>query len=440
MIGRILRTELRRSSASAAGGLVVILGIAGMYSMAMTGQTTLWDTEWTVLAVFQRIMLAVLWPLALGAGAWQVRRDRRTRMEELLATTPRPAWRRVLPTSAAMAICLTIGYAAMLAAGAIRVAGNTDYRPTGWIPVALVGALSLVAAGWLGMGIGRLVPSTYTPPVLAVAGFLALLVPVQVGKGGPISNISLLAPLFSGPIDEFTSVAGAVDTGQALWFAGLALGGLALLMVTRRRWTVIAVVPVVAGLLIAVPLLGSAPKGGFQADLVAASEICTTDGGPAVCVTKTHEAGLATLTGPARRALTLLAKLPGAPTSVHEITASRPGPQPGAEVWFDSDNYQAGQGWLSSGDELVVRILAGAGTRPCPDQDGQVDYRTRALVAAWLYGRYPAPGPPAIPKEATARDAAWQALRALSAAEQLHRVADVRQEGLTCDATGSGAR
>jgi hypothetical protein len=440
MIGRILRTELRRSSALTAGGLVVVLGAAGLYSMAMTGQTSSWDTEWTVLAVFQRIMLAVLWPLALGAGAWQARRDRRTRMEELLGTTPRPAWRRVLPTSAAMAIWLTAGYAVMLAAGAVRVAGNTDYRPVAWIPVALVGALSLVAAGWLGMGIGRLAPSTYTPPVLAVAGFLVLLVPVQVGKDGPIGNISLLAPLFSGPIDEFTAVAGAVNAGQAVWFIGLALGGLALLMAARRRWTAVAVVPVVAGLLLAVPLLDSAPEGGFRADLAAASEVCTSDGGPAVCVTKVHEAGLAALTGPARRALTLLAKLPAAPTSVHEVTASRPGPQPAAEVWFHSDNYRAGHGWESSGEDLAVRVLAGAGTRPCPDAEGRTDYRTRAIVSAWLYGRYPAPGPEVSGAEATARDAAWRALRALPADEQLRQVTAVRREGLTCDSTGSGAR
>jgi hypothetical protein len=440
MIGRILRTEVRRSSALAAGGLVVVLGVAGLYSMAMTDQTSIWDTEWTVLAVFQRILLAVLWPLALGAGAWQARRDRRTRMEELLGTTPRPAWRRVLPTSAAMAICLTIGYGALLAAGALRVAGNTDYLPVAWIPIALVGALSLIAAGWLGMGIGRLAPSAYTPPILAVAGFLVLLVPVQVGKGGPIDNIALLAPLFSGPIDEFTTVAGAVNAGQAVWFGGLALGGLALLMVARRRWMAVAVVPVVAGLLIAVPLLDSAPQGGFQADLVAASEVCTADGGPPVCVTKVHEDGLATLTGPARRALTLMAKLPDAPTSVHEVTGGRPGPQPASEVWFHSDNYRAGHDWESSGDELVVRLLAGAGTRPCLDAEGQTDYRTRAIVSAWLYGQYPAPGPKPFGEEATARDAAWQALQARPADEQLRRITAIREEGLVCASTGGDDR
>jgi hypothetical protein len=196
---------------------------------------------------------------------------------------------------------------------------------------------------------------------------------------------------------------------------------------------------VVAGLLIAVPLLDSAPKGGFEPDLVAASEVCTSDGGPAVCVTKVHEAGLAALTGPARRALTLLAKVPDAPTSVHEVTANRPGPQPASEVWFHSDNYQAGQGWLSSGDELVVRILAGGGTRPCTDRNGEIDYRSRSLVGAWLYGQYPAPGPKAMSGEATARDAAWQELKALPPDEQLRRITAARQEGLTCDATGVGA-
>ena len=423
----VLRTELRRSTGPAAGVLTAALGLAGLYTLVMSDQSELWDAQWTLLASFQRIMLVVLWPLALGAGAWQARRDRRTNMAELAATTPRPVWRRALPTSAALAIWLVLAYLVTFAAGAVRVAGSTDYPNAGWVPIVAVGALSLVAAGWLGMGIGRLLPSAHTPPILVIAGFLALLVPVQLSKSAEPSGAALLPPNLSTTLDEFTTIAGRVDLARAVVLAGLAVGGLLLVMVARRKAAVIAIVPVVLSLAVAVPLVNAAPAGGVQADPGAVAEVCTTDGGPEVCVTTAHAKGLASLTGPARKALTLLAKLPNAPTSVREVTGERP--QPAGEAWLHSDNYQPGRGWLDSGDALVVRILAGAGTRPCDP----IDYRTRALAAAWLFGQYPAPGQRLRPgEEAAGRDAAWQTLRALPETQQRQRIAEIRTAGLTC--------
>jgi hypothetical protein len=430
---RILGIELRRSSASVTGAVVAVLGTGGLYVLAVSDQAELWDAQWTMLAVFQRIMLVVLWPLALGAGAWQARRDRRCRMEELLATVSRPTRGRALPTSLAMGAFLLLGYLVIFAAGAAQVAGTTAYVHIGWLPIAAVGALSLVAAGWVGMGIGRLVPSVYTPPVLVVAGFLVLMTPIQLAKSSPLGRATLLAPNVTTTVDEFTTVAGPVSLAQAVWFVGLALGGLALVLAGRRRTAILAAAPVVLGLVVAVSLVGAAPASGLQPDPVASAEVCTQDGGPTVCVTRAHEQGLAALVGPARRALTLLAPLPDPPTSVHEVTGARAKPQPVDEVWLHSDNFRSGHGWLGENeDELVVRILAGAGTSGCRSED----YRPRAVVAAWLYGRYPAPGlpVPAGTTEAGERDAEWRTLQALPAGEQVRRVAAVREAGLTCQA------
>ncbi|MFC9679392.1 hypothetical protein, partial [Streptomyces sp. NPDC056948] len=360
----------------------------------------------------------------------RARRDRRCGMEELLGTTPTPVWRRALPTAVALACCLVLGYLATLAAGAVRVAGKTGYLPGGWLHITAVGALTLVAAGWLGMGVGRLLPSAYTPPVLVVAGFLVLLLPVQLSKSTEPGPASLLAPNLTTDLDEFTTIAGSVSLAQALWFTGLAGTGLVLLMAARRRTAVAAPLPALLGLALAMPLLGAAPASGLQRDAGATAEVCTRDDGPTVCVTKAHERGLAELAGPARRALKLLAKLPDAPTSVHEVTGDRPGPQPAREVWLHSDTYAPGRGWVAEGDDaLVARILAGAGTRPCEP----VAYGTRAVAAAWLYGRYPAPGQDIPPgEEADARNAAWRALRALPAEEQTRRIAAVRTAELDC--------
>ncbi|QTR04441.1 hypothetical protein J7S33_06010, partial [Saccharothrix algeriensis] len=135
MTGRVLGVELRRSSAPAAGLLVGLLGALALYAPALTDQTSLWDTQWTSLAVFQRITLVVLWPLVLGAGAWQAWRDHRARVVELLATTPRPVRQRVAPTACALAIALVAAYAAVSAAGAVRVAGATSYAHLDWVAV-----------------------------------------------------------------------------------------------------------------------------------------------------------------------------------------------------------------------------------------------------------------------------------------------------------------
>ncbi|MEW2404023.1 hypothetical protein [Streptomyces sp. NPDC046862] len=430
MSTRILGIELRRSSAVVVGALIAALGVAGLWTLVMSRQGELWDTQWTLLAAFQRIMLVLLWPLALGGGAWQARRDRRSGMEELLGTTPLPTWRRTLPTAVALALCLILGYVLTLAAGAVRVAGRTDHLSGDWVPITAVGALTLVAAGWLGMGIGRLVPSVYTPPVLVVAGFLALLLPIQLAKSSEPGPVSLLVPNLTSNFDEFTTIAGSVSLAQSLWFTGLAGSGLTLLMVARRRRAVVASVPALLGLVVAMPLLGAAPASGLQRDEGATAEVCTRDSGPTVCVTKAHERGLAELVGPARRALTLLAKLPDAPTSVHEVTGDRPGPQPAREAWLHADTYVSGRGWAAdSEDAMVAQILAGAGTRPCEP----VAYGPRAVASAWLYGRYPAPGLTVLPGEETdERDAEWRKLKALPAQEQVRRIAAVREAEQTC--------
>jgi hypothetical protein len=151
-----------------------------------------------------------------------------------------------------------------------------------------------------------------------------------------------------------------------------------------------------------------------------------------VCVAAAHTRLLPTLTGPARpgparEALRRLVVLPDAPTSVHEITDSGTLPQPADQVWFDSDNVLPGGIWPGTADELVVRVLAGAGTRPCDDQ-----YQARAVAGAWLYGRLDAPGPAPEPSAAAERQRLWRALTALPVSVQRQRIEALRTAERTC--------
>lgn len=420
----MLAVEMRRSSAPLAGALVASAGICGLYLLATTGQTALWDGQWSMLAGYQRIMLVVLWPLAVGAGGWHAGRDRAARTEELIGTTPRPHWRRVLPGALVVALCLAAGYAVILGAGAVRVAARTSYAHAGWVPVALVGALSLVAAGLLGAGLARLVPSRYTPAALVLAGFAAVVLPPEALSWDDRGAGMLLLPELLGQVDEFSAVAGRVSAGQAVWFGALVVSGLVLTTVARRRWAWVAAVPAVTGMVVALTMLRPAADAPFVPDARAAAEVCTDDAGPQVCVTRAHGKGLPALVEPARRALRTLSVLPDAPTSVHEV--SHPGVQPAAQAWLSVGNFDPAQ----DADETTARILGGAGTQFCPERP---HYRERAIAAAWLLGRYPAPGfevPPG--DEAAARDLAWQTLRALPPDEQLRQISAVRQAGLVC--------
>ena len=98
---RALRIDLRRSSAAGIGLLLLVLGLISMFLLS---EAEWWVGRWTRLAVQERSLLDLLWPLTLAAGAWQVGRDRRGRVGELFASTGRPAWQRVTPPAVALIV------------------------------------------------------------------------------------------------------------------------------------------------------------------------------------------------------------------------------------------------------------------------------------------------------------------------------------------------
>ncbi|MEU8615664.1 hypothetical protein AB0C29_47555, partial [Actinoplanes sp. NPDC048791] len=106
---RILGIELRRSAAL---GSALALAVAGTL-LLFFAEGIGFSTGWMQLAMTQRLYLAVLWPLALAAGAWQARREHRSNVEELFGSTPRPRAHRIVPTVGAMGVAVVGGYLAM---------------------------------------------------------------------------------------------------------------------------------------------------------------------------------------------------------------------------------------------------------------------------------------------------------------------------------------
>ncbi|MER5226882.1 hypothetical protein [Streptomyces flaveus] len=457
MNGRILRIELRRSTAPWAGLLVLLVALAFLHLLSgpWWKGPEMWTAQWTSTARWERFLLAFLWPLATGAGAVQGLRDHRSGMRELLATAPRPGWQRAAKTAGASALTLAVAYLLVFLVGAVQVIAGDGYFHLAWLPILAVGVLGLVAGAWLGMGIGRTVPSALTPPVLAVTSLVAtvsLVVVMDAAAEGAVPNrVALLSPALPEVNDVFVTVAGRVSLGQALWLLGVAATGFLLLAAAQRRARLLALLPLALGAAVALPILPSDPARAFVVDAGATAPVCSGR----VCVTEVSRTRLATLAGPGEDALRLLAKLPGAPGSVREATGAWPPRTRQSRtadvvpVDFDAPGFRGDV----AGEELTRSLLTGAGTPPCVDEEGEYGPRyvreraARNVAAAWFLGELRPHHSAYLRDEidVLARPA-WNALRALPADEQRARITALRAAALSCDGdlldvlAGKGAR
>jgi hypothetical protein len=183
---RILRIELRRSIALFAAVLIAAGGVFVLYASNPPYRS------WMELVTVQRDIMQVLWPLALGLGAWQARRERRSRMDELLATTPRPRWLRVQPMLTAMALAAVIGYLVMFAGGSGHVRHPDGYFPTGAVPVLAIGALSLADHDLDRSAVIAWPPRRAAHVIVAGAAVAGLLIATAVG-GRPMAGAATIA-------------------------------------------------------------------------------------------------------------------------------------------------------------------------------------------------------------------------------------------------------
>ncbi|RSM86000.1 hypothetical protein DMH04_15105 [Kibdelosporangium aridum] len=432
---RVLGIELRRSAALWTGLLVVLVGLGYFYGLpGPWGKgPDAWTEEWSMLAIWQRWLLNTLWPLALGAGAWQGRRDRRAKMDELLSTMPKSAFVRAMPAVVAMCVCATVAYLAIFLVGAIQVIGNASYHHIGWLPIMLVGILSMIAAVLFGMGIGRVLPYILTAPIVAVLAFVATtlaLVGTPETKSALDSVIShqlaTLTPVLDAKQDAFVLVATRVEVAQSLWFLGLTVTGFGLLTFVKRK--ALALIPAVVAVAIALPLLPSSRAELYEQDALAAALVCEDR----VCVSRLHQDHLHEVIAPARQALDQLAKLPGGPTTVEEARTS-------PSTLMDGMPLSAGVAYFHFEDyefRLNARrtILAGPLRQCAQDEELTQAIAKRSVVASWFDGelRPVASRGPHGPKVTELAEQMWQELRALPVDQQPARVASLRASAQEC--------
>ncbi|MEU8376241.1 MULTISPECIES: hypothetical protein [unclassified Micromonospora] len=440
----IMGIELRRSAAVGAALVTVVVGVGALY--VATGR---WSSGWMALALAIREYLLLLWPLALAAGAWQGRREHRAKVGELFATTARSRAGRMLPVLGTMALTLVTAYLLVTVAGIAWIVTTASYLPLlHFVVVTTVGALSLVAAGWLGLGIGRLLPALVTAPALAVGGVLLVFF---VTVGTPDRVAAAISPAHgSGPFHDYQTIDNRVSGALAISMITLAATGLLLYVADGWRVRAMAVLPVLLGFVVATTVLPhDRDTLNWPVDPVAQELVCTDDT-PTVCVSRVHAKVLDTVTPLAREGLTALAKMPDAAAVVHEDTRTitfdqvTPVTKPGVvtiEIRIDK------RGRLAHPAAVVPEIVGHLGV-PYDGKCQEGDEVVERAAAYWLLGREPrssvgvVPGmieeDPGINPEAVTL---WRGLRDLPEAEALARVTTVRDALRACqDPTGMLSR
>lgn len=412
------------------------------WAMTSDGMDPGWPGLVNATVLGHRAALALLWPLALTAGVWIGRRDGAAGTAELIGVTPRRPRSRL----ALRAALLGAGFAAVYLAALAQTLGlallDADtYWPSGWPWSLLTGALGIAAAGLLGLALGRLLPSLWTIPATLVLSAGLIVALEIVAQDRPARAFALLPSYLpdTGTAGEFVRFSAATVAGQTIWFVALGTAGF-LLYALPSRPRPAALVPAAAvlatGLAGALLVLPPAARA-TTVDAGATTQVCA-DGTPRVCVTRAYAKTLPELIGPAREALTALSRLPNAPSALvqdeHAVGVKTIQDPATVRVRLTVDGTGA---LVTGGPTLVEDLLDGAGTLRCEDYTTQrADTRqraARAVAAFWLLGR--STPPPAYPDEeraATAR--AWDALHAIPPAEQLSRVAALREAGLQCRA------
>lgn len=438
---RVLRIELRRSVAR---WLVLVPLPLAVLGVGEAGRGL------NVIAYDQRQLVGLLSALVIGLAAWQGRRDRRSGMDELLATTPRPRAQRVLPAVTALALAAVAGYWLVHAGLAAYVAAVGGHLSASSLPVTVVGTLFFLVAVVLGLVAGRWLPFLAIPPLALVYLAASVGLADTEAYGDPPGTLLLWGGLeaHSRMAAELAAATVPAHLAQGVWALGLLVAGFIVFATTGRRARAAALVPVALGGAITLPLVPDRYIDAFYPDPGAIAAVCSADS-PMVCVLRAHHLALPEVRAAGREALaTLSAKLPQAPSRVAETYLLRESgvwragtPRPRTDTLYTVP-WRDGMG--RPGRDLPWMLLMGAGTLSCDNappwpSPARTRYDAARLVAAaWLLDE-----PPLSP---TDRPEVWgwlpdraltlpayQALRGLPAAEQRKRVADLREAELACD-------
>jgi hypothetical protein len=433
-----LRIELRRSTALWAGLLVVVSGTAMLVLLTTTGAK--WQGNSTSAVLELRQPLAYVWALVVGLAVLQGMRDSRARVDELFATTSRPGWVRLGTLASAVAGVVAVATLLLCAGVVVRVAISGGFVSAGFVPLTLTVVLALAASVVLGLAVGRLLPHPLAVPVALVATFTVAMTAAQAqdvrSPDGLIPRLALLVPVLNPPSSDLVTTSTSVDAGQLVWFTGLGVTALLLLVSRSWRGRVVALVPAGLALALAVSILPARLSDVLVTDSIAGQMVC--DG--QVCVSRAHEASLPAAAEVGRDVLKRLSVLPHPPTGVLEDTSAMAHfevPRRSGDVVYLNSQLHPSVLTMSP-ERMRLEMLAGAGVSSCaaPNSADSREVAVRYLTAGYFNGELAElASDPYFWNSShmrSALDEDWRAFRSQSPAEQLKRVAQAREMLLTC--------
>lgn len=399
---RLLRIELRRNA------MIWMLPVAGVLFWALTYRHSMALAPlWNVRAMtMQSTTVAVFIPTVTGVAAWTGAREARRRLTDLLSVTSRSRWRRQLASWAATTAWALGGYLACVGV----LYGVTVTQAIGggplWWPV-LVGAASVPTLAALGFTAGTMLPSRYTPPLVAVGAFLIFESGLELvhGAGSPWQ----ISPLVTGPyqlgnyegLATFYPYLPDLPIAQVIFLFGLTLallGVLGLPSLAGERWlrlaaaalTVTGVLSTATGValagtgrldphgMIAIPALHNAADDRP----VAYTPACSHTAIP-ICLHPAYRAYLNAVSTNLAPLLDELAGVPGAPARITQASTTY--------RWTDDGIDIATGAWTMHGTPPVYTIVlpnqTGGPTLSVGQSAEQVRGEVaRALVAAVIGG------------------------------------------------------
>jgi hypothetical protein len=348
----LLWLELRRNVMPWMLPVLAVLFWLTTYRPAMSNPP-LWNVRGSMLQAQTMLGFA---PLLAGVAAWSGSREGRRGITDLVGISGLPRWAGRFAAWAAVTLWAEAAYLA----GVAVVYGITAHQAVWggplWWPVA-VGAATAAAACAVGFAAGTLLPSRFTAPLVAVVVFLALgggAFALQHGARATYSQIWPLNVQGAFPTDSFGIFYHELPDlpiAQIMFVGGLgvaALGALGLPPVSGGRMLRAAAAALtIAGLAAAgtaVGLAGTAKLGTHGIVIpalhdaasdrpVSYTPVCAS-AGVQVCVQPAYRPYLPEITAALAPLLKELAGLPGAPTKVTQVAATRVQQAPGNGIGF----------------------------------------------------------------------------------------------------------
>lgn len=328
---RLFCIEARRSPA--VWFVPVVVAITWYYGQrSHAAEVTLWSKASAQLGE----SLVVLGPLVGGLAAWIAGRDRRRGTEDLLATAPRSQVTRDL-----LGYASSVGWGLLAYLAAVSAVFIMTYRAATWgspdlLPV-LTAAATIILAGAIGYTAGLYFPSRFTPPLVAIALVLALIVPTsgaaRVVEEGDRQYVTYESPVrnftpftYVNPGDYDPTFESWPDVGLPLIVWLLAITGLAVAAIAIRRNVSHRAGAVLLISLMCASIAGAALYGtNERRDRASEPEPVCRDGRVTVCMHPAYEAVLDDVAVLVETLAEPFAGLPGSPTRVEQSLSNENG-------------------------------------------------------------------------------------------------------------------